>query len=187
MRELVAGGAPLRLSADRAAKLLRGAHPVGLAALERKRLAGELLSDIRRLGELTSIKARIGDAVTASPTSLLELHGVGPIVAGLILGYVGDPARFPTKERFAAYNGTAPIEASSGPRKRHWLNPRGNRKLNHAMHLIAVTQVAHSTAGRVYYDRKLGEGKTKKEALRALKRRISDAVWRQLQVDLAHR
>jgi transposase len=122
-----------------------------------------------------------------SQTSLLELHGVGPIVAGLILGYVGDPTRFPTKERFAASNGTAPIEASSGPRKRHRLNPRGNRKLNHAMHLIAVTQISHPTAGRVYYDRRLGEGKTKKEALRALKRRISDAVWRQLQVDLAHR
>jgi transposase len=95
-----------------------------------------------------------------SRTSLLELHGVGPIVAGLILGYVGDPTRFPTKERFAAYNGTAPIEASSGPRKRHRLNPRGNRKLNHAMHLIAVTQIAHDTPGRVYYDRKITEGKT---------------------------
>ena len=103
----------------------------------------------------------------------------------MILAYVGDPARFPTPERFASYNGTAPIEASSGPRKRHRLNPRGNRKLNHAMHLIAVTQIAHDTPGRVYYRRKLVEGKTKKEALRALKRRISDAVWRQLQVDLA--
>jgi transposase len=189
LRELVAGGAPLRLSADRAARLLRGAHhPESLVALERKRLAGELLSDIRRLDrELTTIKVRIGDAVAASQTSLLELHGVGPIVAGLIIGYVGDPTRFPTKERFAAYNGTAPIEASSGPRKRHRLNPRGNRKLNHAMHLIAVTQIAHDTAGRVYYDRKIAEGKTNKEALRALKRRISDAVWRQLQRDLDHR
>jgi transposase len=105
----------------------------------------------------------------------------------LILGYVGDPTRFPTKERFAAYNGTAPIEASSGPRKRHRLNPRGNRKLNHAMHLIAVTQIAHDTPGRAYYDRKIAGGKTKKEALRALKRRISDAVWRQRQLDLSHR
>jgi transposase len=114
-------------------------------------------------------------------------HGVGPIVAGLILAYVGEPTRFPTAARFASYNGTAPIEASSGPRKRHRLNPRGNCKLNHAMHLIAVTQIRHDTAGRVYYQRKLAEGKTKKEALRALKRRISDAVWRQLQVDLTTR
>jgi transposase len=80
-----------------------------------------------------------------------------PIVAGFILGHVGDPARFPTPERFASYNGTAPIEASRGPTKRHRLNPRGNRKLNHAMHMAAVTQVRHDTPGRVYYDRKLSE------------------------------
>ena len=177
-----------RLSADRAAKLLRSVHPEGLVAGERKRLAGELLADVRRLDrDLAAIKTRIGDAIDASATTLLELNGVGPIVAALILAHVGDPARFATPERFASYNGTAPIEASSGPRKRHRLNPRGNRKLNHAMHLIAVTQIAHDTPGRVYYQRKIAEGKTKKEALRALKRRISDAVWRQLQVDLTAR
>ncbi|HEX4901790.1 MAG TPA: transposase [Acidimicrobiales bacterium] len=116
------------------------------------------------------------------------MYGVGPIVAALILGYTGDPARFVTKDQFAAYNGTAPVEASSGPKARHRLNPRGNRKLNHAMHLIAVTQIRNAgTPGRVFYDRKLAEGKTKKEALRALKRRVSDAVWRQLQVDLGRR
>lgn len=185
LRELVAGGAPRRLSADRAAKLLRGVRPDGVVQSERKRLAADLLADVRRLDhELAAIKTRIRDAVDASGTTLIELHGVGPIVAGLILAHVGDPTRFATPERFASYNGTAPIEASSGPRKRHRLNPRGNRKLNHAMHLIAVTQIAHNTPGRVYYERKLVEGKTKKEALRALKRRISDAVWRQLQVDV---
>lgn len=185
LRELVAGGAPRRLSADRAAKLLRSVRPDDPVGVERKMLAAELLADVRRLDrDLIAIKTRIADAVAASHTSLLELHGVGPIVAGLILAHVGDPARFTTKDRFASYNGTAPIEASSGPRKRHRLNPRGNRKLNHAMHLIAVTQIAHDTPGRVYYQRKLAEHKTKKEALRALKRRISDAVWRQLQVDL---
>jgi transposase len=188
LRELVAGGAPLRLSADRAAKLLRNVHPEGLVGGERKRIAGELLADVRRLDrELAAIKVRLRDSIDASTTTLVELHGVGPIVAALILAHVGDAARFATPERFASYNGTAPIEASSGPRKRHRLNPRGNRKLNHAMHLIAVTQIAHDTPGRVYYDRKLAEGKTKKEALRALKRRISDAVWRQLQLDLSAR
>jgi len=97
------------------------------------------------------------------------------------------PAGSPAQSGFASYNGTAPIEASSGPTKRHRLNPRGNRKLNHAMHLIAVTQIRNDTPGRVYFQRKLAEGKSKKEALRALKRRISDAVWRQLQVDLGRR
>ena len=188
LRELVAGGAPRRLSADRATKLLRTVRPAEAVGIERKRLAVELLGDVRRLDrDLVAIKTRIADGVGASDTTLLDVHGVGPIVAGLILAHAGDPARFATRARFAAYNGTAPIEASSGPHKRHRLNPRGNRKLNHAMHLIAVTQIAHDTPGRVYYDRKLAEGKTKKEALRALKRRISDAVWRQLQIDLAAR
>jgi transposase len=188
LRELVAGGAPRRLSADRAAKLLRTVRPADPVGMERKRLALELLGDVRRLDrDLVGIKSRIAGAVTESNTALLEVHSVGPIVAGLILAHVGDPARFATRARFAAYNGTAPIEASSRPRVRHRLNPRGNRKLNHAMHLIAVTQIAHDTLGRAYYDRKLAEGKTKKEALRTLKRRISDAVWRQLQLDIATR
>ena len=148
----------------------------------------ELLADLRRLDrDIAAAKHRVSDAVTASGTTLLELHGVGPIVAGFIPGHVGDPARFPTPERFASYNGTAPLEASSGPRQRHRLNPRGNRKLNHALHLAAVTQVRHDTPGRTSYQRKIAEENSKKEALRALKRRISDAVWRQLQVDLGRR
>jgi transposase len=188
LRELIAGGAPRRLGAERAARLLRSARPRGTAAVERRRLALELLADVRRLDrDIATAKRRVADAVTASGTTLLELHGVGPIVAGFILGHVGDPARFPTPARFASYNGTAPLEASSGPRSRHRLNPRGNRKLNHALHMAAVTQVRHDTPGRAYYQRKIAEGKSKKEALRALKRRISDAVWRQLQVDLGRR
>jgi hypothetical protein len=74
------------------------------------------------------------------------------------------------------------VRAQRNQTQRLRLNPRGNRKLNHAMHLIAVSQIAHDTPGRVYYDRKIAEGKTKKEVVRALKRRISDAVWRQLHV-----
>jgi transposase len=188
LRELIAGGGPRRMSADRAAKLLRSVRPVGSVALERKQLGLDLLGDVRRLDrDLVAIKQRIGHAVDASGTTLRELYGVGPIVAALVLGHVGDPARFATADRFASYNGTAPIEASSGPKVRHRLNPRGNRTLNHALHLIAVTQIRNDTPGRVYFDRKLAEGKSKKEALRALKRRISDAVWRQLQVDLGRR
>jgi hypothetical protein len=117
------------LGTSRASKLLGIIHPQGAAGLEPKCLAVELLADLRRLDrDLATAKRRVSDAVTASGTSLLELHGVGPIVAGFILGYAGDPARFLTPERFATCNGTAPIEASSGPRKRHRLNPRGNRR-----------------------------------------------------------
>jgi transposase len=188
LRELIAGGAPLRLSAERAAKLLRTVHPAGVVQVERKRLAAELVADVRRLDrDIAGARVRVAQAVTQSGTSLLELHGVGPIVAGLILGHVGDPRRFPTPARFASYNGTAPIEASSGPVTRHRLNPRGNRKLNHALHMAAVTQIRNDTPGRLYFQRKVAEGKSKKEALRSLKRRISDAVWRQLQVDLGRR
>lgn len=188
LRELVAGGGPRRMSADRAAKLLGSVRASGAVGSERKRLGLDLLVDVRRLDrDLVALKARIADALDASGTTLREVYGVGPIVAALILGHVGDPARFATPERFASYNATAPIEASSGPKVRHRLNPRGNRKLNHAMHLIAVTQIRNPTPGRTYFDRKLAEGKSKKEALRALKRRISDAIWRQLQVDLASR
>jgi len=116
LRELIAGGAPRRLGAERAAKLLRSVRPQGAAGVERKRLALELLADLGRLDrDIATAKRRVNDAVTASGTSLLELHSIGPIVAGLILGHVGDPV--PHAERFASYNGTAPIEASSGPRK----------------------------------------------------------------------
>jgi transposase len=117
LRELIAGGAPRRLSANRAAKLLRSIHPGGPAAIERKRLAVDLLADVRRLDQqIATTRSRITDAVEDSKTTLVELHGIGPTVAAYILGHVGNPARFATPERFASYNGTAPIEASSGPR-----------------------------------------------------------------------
>ena len=104
-------------------------------------------------------------------------------MAALVIGHSGDIGRFASRHHYASYNGSAPVEASSGPKRRHRLNSRGNRQLNHALHMIAVTQVGHDTPGRVYYQRKIAEGKTKKEALRALKRRISDAVYRQLVID----
>jgi transposase len=127
---------------------------------------------------------RLAVAVEASGTGLTDIYGVGPVVAGLLIGYTGDVTRFRTRHHYAAYNGTAPIEASSGGRRRHRLNPRGNRMLNHAIHLIAITQLRHPlTKGRVFYERKLEEGKTKKEAIRSLKRRLSDVVYRQLLED----
>ena len=93
-------------------------------------------------------------------------------------------SRFPGRDHFAAYNGTAPIEVSSGQRKIYRLSRRGNRRLNHAIHMAAVTQIRHRhSEGRAYYDKKLAEGKTPKEALRSLKRQISDAIFACLQAD----
>ena len=153
-------------------------------ALERKRLAVELLADVRRLDkDLVELRRRITVAVTASGTCLTDIYGVGAIVAAYAIGYSGDIVPFPSAGHYARYNGTAPIEASSGPKQRHRLNPRGNRQLNHAMHMIAVTQVRNDTPGRAYYLRKQAEGKSRKEAMRALKRRISDVVYRQLRAD----
>jgi hypothetical protein len=102
----------------------------------------------------------------------------------VVIGEAGDVSRFASRDHFAAYNGTAPIEVSSGPRKIHRLSRRGNRRINHAIHMTAVTQIRHRhSEGRVYYDRKIAEGKTRKEALRALKRRISDALYARLRAD----
>ena len=181
---LVPGGVQKRLSANGATAFLRRVHPTTAVETERKRLALELVADIRRLDRAAAtVKARAKVAVAASGTSVIDIYGVGPIVAALLVGHSGDITRFPTAGHFASYNGTAPIEASSGPKVRHRLNPRGNRQLNHALHMIAISQSSHDTPGRVYFQRKLEEGKSVKEARRALKRRISDAVYRQLRND----
>jgi transposase len=183
---LVAGGLPRNLSAKRAATQLRRLRASDTVTLERRRVAHELLSEVRRFdSELAELATRITIAVAASGTTVTEVFGIGPIMAAYVLGYSGDITRFPSAGHYARYNGTAPIEASSGPIARHRLNPGGTRRLNHALHLAAVTQPAHDTDGRAYYLRKQAEGKTKKEALRALKRRISDAVYRQLLADAA--
>ncbi len=123
-------------------------------------------------------------AVRASGTTLTEVFGVGPVIAAAFIGDVADISRFPTADRFASYNGTAPIEVSSGSRKIYRLSMRGNRRLNHAIHMAAVTQIAHKHSdGHAYYQRKLAEGKTPSEARRALKRKISNAIYARLQAD----
>jgi transposase len=108
---------------------------------------------------------------------------VGPILAATILGTVGNVTRFPTKARFASYSGTAPLEASSGEVVRHRLSLAGNRKLNYALHMVATCQARSDAPGGTYYHKKIDEGKSRKEALRCLKRRVSDAVFRSLMAD----
>ena len=121
--------------------------------------------------------------VLARGSTLMDLPGVGPVVAARILADVGDVARFADRNRFASWTGTAPLDASSGEQIRHRLSRAGNRKMNHMLHIAAATQVRLDTEGRRYYRRKLAEGKTRMEAMRCLKRRISDAVYRQLLAD----
>ena len=108
--------------------------------------------------------AASASAVKASGTSLTELFGVGPIIACMLIGYTGDVHRFANRDQFAAYNGTAPIELSSGGRVVHRLSQRGNRHLNHAIHMAAISHRRQSNSeGRAYFDGKVTEAKTKKE------------------------
>ena len=178
------GGMRHRLSAKQASRMLKGLRGLDTVGEQRRLMAKEHLADIRRLDrDLDAITARIRTAVAATDTTVTDIYGVGPVVAAFLIGYTPPIERFATADRYAAYNGTAPIEVSFGGKVRHRLSRRGNRTLNHAIHMVAVTQISHHTPGRIYYDKKLDEGKTDKEALRALKRRISNTVYRQLRTD----
>jgi transposase len=185
--ELVAGGIGKELVVSQASRLLETIEPTGAVAIERHRLALELVDDITRHDQQRKAsEVRIRDAVAASGTTLTAIFGIGDVIAATLLGHTGDVARFATAEKFAAYNGTAPIEWSSGNPKRptHRLSRRGNRTMNHALHIAAVTQLRHlHSPGRKFYDRKRDEGHTSKSAIRALKRRISDVVYRHLVAD----
>ena len=183
--EVVAGGIANEINASGAEALLESARPATAVEAARVAMALEMVGDLRRLdGQLKDMKKRIADAVAASKTSLTELFGVGPIVACLVIGYSGDVARFANRDRYAAYNGTAPVEVSSGGRITHRLSRRGNRTLNYAIHMAALSQLRYPhSQGRAFFDRKVAEGKTNREALRALKRRLSDAVYCQLLAD----
>jgi len=184
--ELEAGGIGVKISVSNASELLDRIGVGDEATRYRILVAREVVDDIARLDTaLKASKGRIAGAVQASGTSLTDIVGVGPIGAATIIGYTKNVSRFPTKGHYATYNATAPIEVSSAGNTRHRLNLRGNRILNHAIHIAAVTQLRHDTNGRAYFDKKIAEGKTPKEAIRALKRRISDAVYRQLQHDAA--
>ncbi len=182
------GGMGHRLSAKQASRMLQGLRGLDTVGEQRRAMAKEHLVDIRRLDrDLEANKARIRRAVTATDTTVCDIYGVGPVVAAFLIGYTPPIDRFTTPDKYAAYNGTAPIEVSSGGKVRHRLSRRGNRTLNHAIHTAAVTQISHQTPGKAYYDRKIDEGKTNKEALRALKRRISNTVYRQLRQDAERR
>lgn len=184
LRDLVPGGVARTLSADRAARILRGIRPKGTSARLRRQLASEVLRDVRTLDrKIADLNERIAAEVEATGTTLTQIFGVGPILAARIIGTVGNVGRFPTKAHFASYAGTAPLEVSSGQVVRHRLSLAGNRKLNYALHMVAVCQARSDARGGAYYRKKIDEGKSRKEALRCLKRRVSDAVFRSLMAD----
>jgi transposase len=184
LRDLLPGGVAGKLSAERAARILRSMRPKGTSDRIRRRLASEVLRDVRTLDrKIADLSGCIEAEVEASGTTLTEIFGIGPILAARIIGTVGDVGRFPTKAHFASYSGTAPVEASSGQVVRHRLSLAGNRHLNYALHMVAVCQARSDARGGTYYRKKIAEGKSRKEALRCLKRRVCDAVYRSLVAD----
>ncbi len=183
--ELIPGGVSKEITASQATHILASITPADAVAAARCELAAELTGDLRGIdARLRDTRKKLATAVAAAGTSLTGLFGVGPVIAATVVGDVRQVSRFPGRDHFAAYDGTAPIEVSSGGRKVYRLSRRGNRRLNHAIHMAAVTQIRYRhSQGRAYYDKKLAEGKTPKEALRCLKRQISDAIFACLQAD----
>jgi transposase len=151
----------------------------------RRQLLVDQIKDLEAVDRrIAAVNVEIKTAVAEAPTRLTKLYGLGAINTARILGEVGDVARFKSRHHFASYNGTAPTVWGSGGPATPMVNPKGNRKLNHAIHIAAVTQVRSKTsAGHAYYARKRAQGKTDREAMRALTRKISDAIYRQLVED----
>ena len=187
LRELIPGGVEPGLSADKAATALRTVRPATATDALRRDLARELLADLRRIDTgIKSNEAQTRDALAASGTTLQEIPGVGVVLAAKLLGHVGDITRFPSASHFASYTGTATLDASSGRQNRHRLNTGGNRQLNSVLHTMAVCQSRDPGPGRDYYLKKTAEGKTPREARRALKRRLSNVLYRRILHDHQH-
>ena len=176
--ELIPGGAKRDLSAAQAKALLAKVRPRDVVGKTRRRVAAELVADLERIyARKKAANKELTELVTATGTSLLDLHGIGPTGAARLLVEVGDITRFPNKAHFASWNGTAPIDASSGDQVRHRLSRKGNRQINRVLHIMARVQLRNPTEGRDYYDRKKADGKAPMEAMRCVKRRLSDIVF----------
>lgn len=177
--ELIPGGAKKSLSAAQAKTLLATVRPRDVVGKTRRRVAAELIADLERVyARKKAADKELKELVAATGTSLLDLHGIGPSGAARLLVEIADITRFPNRDHFASWNGTAPIDASSGDNVRHRLSRAGNRQINRTLHIMATVQLRNDTEGRRYYDRRRADGKTPMEAMRALKRRLSNIVYR---------
>jgi transposase len=184
LAELLPGQAKKDLTSGQAKVMLASVRPRDIAGKTRRRIAAEELADLIAIEtKMKKATAELKAMVQARQSRLMDIHGIGPVVAARILADVGDVARFADRNRFASWTGTAPLDASSGEQNRHRLSRAGNRRVNHMIHIAAVTQLRLDTEGRAYYRRKRAAGKKPAEALRCLKRRISDAIYKQLVAD----
>ncbi|MFI5497300.1 IS110 family transposase [Actinoplanes sp. NPDC051859] len=182
--ELIPGGAKKFLSAQQARALLNTVRPRDLAGKTRRWLASELIHELVTIDKKIKVaNTELTDLVASTGSTLQELTGIGPCGAARLIGDIGDIARFASRAHFASWNDTAPIDASSGDQNRHRLSRAGNRRINRALHIMAVVQLRRDTEGRRYYRRKLADGKTPIEAMRALERRLSDIVYKRMVAD----
>lgn len=176
--EIPAGSLDRYVVLDRLAKLL--VQHQGVVAV----IAAELIERIRELtGRVNQLERQIASLVSELTPSLLAIEGCAALTAAKVLGETADVSRFRSRGAYAMNNGTAPIPVWSGNHTRFRLNRGGNRQLNAAMHRIAVTQMRLNGRGRAYFERQMSANHTKTEALRSLRRRISDEVYRRLWQD----
>jgi transposase len=182
--ELLPGGAKKFLSAAQARTLIATVKPRDVVGKTRRRLAVELTGELDSIDKkIKAAERNLKELVVARGSTLMGLHGIGPSGAARLLADVGDIRRFPDQDRFASWNGTAPLDASSGQQQRHRLSRAGNRRINRTLHIMAVVQLRHRTEGRAYFDARKAGGKTSMEAMRALKRRLSNVVYARMIAD----
>jgi transposase len=155
-----------------------------LRAMEPSTAVRICLDLVARCREITvranGLEREIAELVVLHAPALLQIPGCGALTAAKILAEAAQVSRFPTEGHFARYAGTAPVPASSGARHRHRFNRRGNRQMNTAVHRIAVTQLRIHGPAKDYVAKKRAEGKSKTEAIRALKRHITRVVFKTL-------
>jgi transposase len=184
LMSLAAGGCSHHLTVKRISGELARIRPVDPIGRERKAICRELLAELKVLDRKRKDNdQRLTAALDAHGTSLRTISGIAEVGAATILAIVGDINRFATPAAFATFNGTAPIAASSGDKIRHRLNRGGQRELNRVLHTAAKTQWRLGGPGHTYIQRRLDEGKTRPEATRALKRHLSNVVYRTLLAD----
>ena len=186
--DLFPGGAKQFLSSHQARALLATIKPRDLLGKTRRRLAVELIGELEGIDrKIKTVKKELTALVLDRGSTLLELPGIGPSGAARLLADVGDIHRFPDRDKFASWNGTAPLDASSGDQTRHRLSRAGNRRINRTLHIMAIVQLRHQTQGRAYYDTRKAGGMPSMMAMRSLKRRLSNVVYARMLADQKRR
>jgi transposase len=188
VHELMPGDEPKPRSLDRAVVLADLGRRLDRFDGTVARIARELVGRIRDLTvAIDALEREIRSLVADLAPSLLELPGCGSLSAAKLVGETAGIDRFVSAAKFARHNGSAPLPVWSGNAERHRLSRTGNRQLNVVLHRIAITQIRLGGLGRLYFEHRLAAGDTKREAIRALRRRISDQVYRRMRDDEAAR